>query len=54
MNEVCQLKTQRFSTRANVDVTVPIPSRNACSISAMLITAVDLPAAGFTTSARQA
>jgi hypothetical protein len=43
-----------LSTRANVDLTLPIPSLNACSIPAMLITDADLPAAGFTTSARQA
>lgn len=41
-------------TRASVDFTLPMPSCNACSISAMVITVTDLPAAGFTTSARQA
>jgi hypothetical protein len=46
--------SQSASTRAKVDLTLTIPSPNARSISAMLITDADLPAAGFTTSARQA
>lgn len=46
--------TQPASARASTARTFTIPSASAASISAMVMTPLLLPAAGLTTSARQA